>query len=429
MSRIDTVLEGDDFECISLRAYGEGSRGSLIKQANPHLSGGLQVGASITVPEVLPEPARNVVATSGEEVSISIDGQLFQHWVSYMLETGIDKIAKFEFTAPFESVHEAFRENFKPLQYRRVEIHIGGVQQFRGVLLNVAPNTSAGGNFVTVSGYASCGVLQDCSMPASAFDDTFTESGGLEWQHVTIEQIVSEMAKVWGFFPVFEAKSEVQVEQVNAEGVNFAQVAIQPNGKVWSFWIRLAKQRNLVIGSNSTGNPMFSRTTKEAPAQRLEGGVSPVVRITSEIRPQAVFSHVTGLCSMFEGDDGGQYTVENPHLRGILRPYVFTVVDAESPALAKGAVDAAAGRMFGAAIAYELRLVGARTAAGALWAPNTMLSLTAPEVQIYRETDFLVRSVRFKGNPKASTSTLRIVLPEAFDGARGVPKRMPWDDS
>lgn len=421
-----TVVSGDSWPIISTKVYGAGDRAALLKTANPAAQGALILGTVLNVPPIFDEPATDVPVSSIDEVSISIEGTLFRHWVSFELEEGIDKIASFEFVAPFEPLNEAFRKMFMPLRYKRVDIHIGGVQEFRGVLLNVVPTDEVGpGRFVTVSGYAACGVLQDCGMPPSAYADAYDEGGGLQWFRNTLEQIVETMGRIWGFTSEFEFESEVLVEQEFSDlGTQFLLVAIEPTQKVWPFWMGLAKQRNLVIGSNATGNPRFTRTTTDDPVQSLEGGISPVRKITMQIRAQGMYSSVTGISQVFEADDGGQYTVANPHMPGVLRPFVFDVPDSASPATAKGTVDAKAARMFGAGIGYELKLAGSHDSKGRLWRANSKIQLLAPEVAIYERTEFLIRSLLRFGNPRKLETTLKVVLPESFNGT--MPVAMPW---
>ncbi len=417
-----TVVKGDTFAAISTKAYGVADRAALIAGANPHLTGGLQVGATVKIPEILAAVATEVTAQSGEEVSISVNGKQFRHWVSYELQRGIDQVAKFKFVTPFEPLHQAFRDTFRPLGYQQVDIHVGGEQLFRGVLLHVQPNAGAGGRFCTVSGYASCGVLQDCSLPPSAFADSFGAGGGIEWNFQTLEQIVEDTGKYFSMFAEFADKPEGG--EGYTEGTQFTRVALQPANQVWQFWVTLAKQRNLVIGSNAMGSPRFSRSTSVAATQVLEGGVSPVRTIASTTDPQRMFSSVTGLSPVIEGEDGGAYTVDNPFMADVLRPYVFSVSDAESSAVAKAAVDAKASRMFGGGIGYQVTLVGSRNSAGEIWQPNTRLLLTAPDVQIYEQTEFLIRSVLLEGGQSSSESAITVVLPSAFDGS--LPKAMPW---
>lgn len=424
-----TVVSGDSWPIISTKVYGAGDRAALLKTANPAAAGALILGTVLNVPAIFDEPATEVPASTIDEVSISVEGRLFRHWVSFELTEDMGKPSTFEFVAPFESLNEAFREMFTPLRYKRVDIHIGGKQQFRGVLLNVVPADQVGpGRFVTVSGYAACGVLQDCGMPPSAYADAYDEGGGLEWHSNTLEQIVEAMGKPWGFTSEFVFESELVVEAEFLDiGTQFLQVAIEPAQKVWPFWVGLAKQRNLVIGSTPTGNPRFTRTTLDDPVQTLQGGVSPVHRITSQVRARQMYSSVTGISSVFEADDGGQYTVANPHMPGVLRPFVFDVPDSFSPSVAKSAVDAKAALMFGAGIGYKIKLVGSRDARGQLWRTNSKIRLTAPEVQIYEQTDFLIRSLTRFGNPRSSETTINIVLPESFNGT--MPARLPWSPS
>ena len=82
--------------------------------------------------------------------------------------------------------------------------------------------------------------------------------------------------------------------------------------------------------------------------------------------------------------------------------------------------------MFGDMAAYSIRVATWRDPDGALWAPNTTITLLAPGAMVYKEYEFVIRAVEFEGNRAARVATLELVIPGSFSGK--IPEVLPWDE-
>ncbi len=426
-SRLYTVVVGDDFELISKKTTGIAEHAAAIKQANPQTSGGLSPGMVLTLPQrpqAVASDATEALARLGEDVAVSVNGELFRFWSTFKLRTAIDGFSRFSFGSAHEPFNADFKRVFKPLAFQELDFHVGGERVFSGHMIGIAPSTTQAGRIVSVEGYPRCGVLNDCTLGASVFA-AFEKGEGVEWDHFTLPDIAKVMAKPFGLTPIFEAAPEIPLDEEGDQREDFERVATPPTMKIWPFWAGLARQRNLVIGNNADGNPVFRRTNPTPATQTLREGSSPVLSVEPEFRPQQFYSSITGLSPAFWGEPGAQYTVANPHLVGVHRPFTFTVDDALDAAGAKSVVDSKVARMFADALAYRVELVGARDVEGKLWQANTRVRLFAPGAMVYEETEFLIRAVELEGDAVTQRSALTLVLPEAFDGQ--IPERLPWN--
>ena len=77
-------------------------------------------------------------------------------------------------------------------------------------------------------------------------------------------------------------------------------------------------------------------------------------------------------------------------------------------------------------MAYTCRVSTWRDPAGNLWAPNTTVTLTAPDAMIYDKYEFIIRSVTFETDRATETATLNLVLTGSFSGE--IPDSLPWDN-
>jgi len=83
------------------------------------------------------------------------------------------------------------------------------------------------------------------------------------------------------------------------------------------------------------------------------------------------------------------------------------------------------GRMVCNIVSYSLRVDTWRDPAGNLWEPNTSINLLAPDVMIYNNYEFIIRSIEFETDSNTQTATLNVVLPGSFSGE--IPSNLPWD--
>ena len=410
MSTTYAIIAGDTFDRIARKVYGSETDAPLIIRSNPGLAEPLTPGVIIFIPDKPGAPsivAQSTAADNPNEVSLSVGSKRFRFWTSVTISLSMDTLDAIEFGAPFEVNNAKFRETFRPLSFQDLVVTVGGRLLFTGKMLTPKPTTTPESRVVSVTGYSKPGVLNDCTLPASAFPLEFNGQG--------LKEIAATVAAPFGLSVKFAAD----------QGAIFERVAVEPGKKVFQFLTDLARQRNLVISSTFAGALLFQQSVRPgSPVARLEEGVSPLISVTPQYKEQEYYSHITGLLPTTLGKNGSQFTVSNPRLSSTIRPFTFTVDDTLG-ADAKSAVEAKAGRMFANAVSYSIAVVGWRDPQGALWRPNTTLKLLAPGAMIYNEYEFIIRSVSLTRVENSESATMELVLPGSFEGK--VPETMPWD--
>jgi len=344
-----------------------------------------------------------------DEIAVRIAGERFRFWQSIRVTQSVDSFDTVELTAPFAHDLKGFRETFQPFTYKNMDVTVGGFRLFTGTMVAVRPDITAKRRAVVASGYALPGVLHDCTPPASALP--------LEFNDQNLRDIAIALAGPFG----------LSVEFADDPGPAFDNdPALPPGRTVLSFLSALAKQRNLVIGSTPGGALLFRRPGKAtAPVARLRQGEGPLLSVTPQFRPQAYYSDITGVEPVFFGLDGDQHPWRNERLTGVLRPSTFDIGDAEAAA-AVAAVESKAGRMFANAVAYSVKVATMRDAAGNLWAPDTTVTLEAPDAMVYGEYAFTIRSVGISRSRDKESAILNLVMPGSLGGQ--IPEALPWDD-
>jgi len=210
-------------------------------------------------------------------------------------------------------------------------------------------------------------------------------------------------------------------------GPAFAKVGFDSGQTCGAFLADLAQQRNFVISNTILGETLFWQpTAADQPDGIFVQGAPPLHTVTPNFDAQSYFSHITGRRPAKVGVRGARHTVENPHLKGVIRPHIFTVDDAPSADI-KAAVNAKMGRMFANAISYDIDLPTWRDVNKRLWRVGSTMDVTAPDVMIYNKYRFIARTVTLTKAREsgAESAGANLIFPGAFAGQ--IPDGLPWD--
>lgn len=410
MSTTYSVVSGDTFDAISRKIYGTAQEGGRIARTNPGANEPLSPGVTLSIP-VIPDAPKNIqqrIDTADiDETAILINGVRFRFWESVRIVRSLDGIDTVEFSAPFDFNAPGFKDIFRPVSYKSVDVTIGGNSFFTGTMIPIDPLLGNIQKTISVGCYSLPGVLNDCTPPASVFSLEFNGQG--------LKDIMTSMVEPFGIAIDF---------RVN-QGPVFEQVASATGKKILAFFIELAQQRNLILTNSKRGELVVWQSIEPGnPVAKLRQGESPLLSVTPLFNPQNYYSHITGINPEDIGLNGSQYTVKNPHLSGIVRPLTFEAPDTDDSTI-KAAVEAKMGRMFGDLVSYSISVDTWRDFKGNLWEPNTTITLFAPNAMIYTEYEFIIRSIEFRKDKTTKTATLNVVLPGSFSGK--IPETLPWD--
>lgn len=427
--------------------------------------------------------------TQREDVSIRIDRAEYRGWTDVEIVRGIDSCSAVSFSAPFDVEDAATRERFRPFSFRGVDLLVNGDPLFDGLMVDVLPDESPSESKVGVSCYSRPAMLSEVNLPPSAFPLEFNGmtlsqiaervcapfgitvagaraaaesaaeararaariAGARRRLRDAQEALTYAENAVSGGRPAAAAPADdpqrMRMQAVVADaaaalrhvsrqvsagaparvdGAPFDRVALEPEASPWTFLSELAKQRGVILSDTPLGELLIFRSTEGgSPVARLREGSHPLESVNAKFSPQGYFSEITGLGAARPGAAGSSYTERNPRLRGVVRPSTFKPDDTEL-ADVPAAVRARMGRMFGNLATYELAVPTWRDPSGALWSPNTTITLLAPRAMVYRETEMLIREVTLRRTADSISASLSVVLPGAFSG--GIPTRLPWDD-
>jgi prophage tail gpP-like protein len=411
------VKEGDTLEDLAARFYGSASLYPKILNANHFISGidpQIFPGQILNIPEseILNEEIK-VNDDGTNEVKILIEDKEISDFSDFLLKLSIDQAAdEFSFIIPWDPDDLSLRELFLPFSYRKAKIFIGNVLFFTGNVIMALPDTSTDDSILKVSGYSSCGILNDCNVPVNSYP--------LTYENTSIFEICKKLAGLFNIKVVDDA----------SDATPFEDVDIKVTDKVYDFIAKLAKKRGLLLSSNTKGDLVIQRATRKKASFTLSEGNPTILSISINLDGQQGFTSMTGVLNAkdaeeFEGDD--VYTEIDPFLiaESSSRPNVFEIDDIEAGTL-KQAVKARLRRSWANRISYNLTLEGWRNPQGEIWRDNTRLNVLYPSVMIYNTTEFLIKSISLRQDDEKEFTEMQIVLPQAYNNEE--LRQLPWTD-
>lgn len=411
-----TTIQGDTFESIARKVYGDDLKAQSIASANPGATEPFLDGVELVVPDDPDAPQNSVQESDSnpDEMGILIDGKRFRFWESFSITRSIDSVSTAAFSCPFDHDKSELRDIFKPFSYKDVTVSVGGMRLFTGTLVDVVPNVESKRKTISASCYSKPGVLSDC-----------TAISAKEYSDQTLLEIARFECDPFG----------IDVESRIENSPKFERVAVPPTKKFMAFLADLASQRGIIIADTPEGNlVIWEAVDKGNTVATLRQGSSPLVSVTPKFNPQQYYSVITVIQPVSFGSESTADIIGNPFGGGAFRPITFESKDTQDAEI-KNVSESKLSRMLANAVSYVVNVSTWRDPQGELWEPNTTIKLNAPDAMIYSDYEFLIKKVVFSASKNSRTASLELVLPESYkradDPASGygitIPLSLPWD--
>lgn len=419
MPKVHTVKSGDVLWKISVKYYGLPGKWTDIVKANPQLAGRknasdgspiIRPGDNLIIPDIqekkekaAPIQAKQTVVldeNAKQDLVLFCDGKKFTGFTGYTVVCSVDTFDAFSFSTVWNAEKEELRDLFRPFTYKDCEVYFAGDLIFKGKLLPAVPSVQPDSKTITVQGYPLCAVLNDSTLPDSLYPP--------EYNGLTLADIAKNIAGAFS----------VNVQEKTDSGAVFESVEISPEDKILDFLKKLAEQRGVFLSNAQDGSLLIWKPEQEKVSATFKEGEKPFVSCVPTLDGQKMFSHVTGFTKTTEKKDSEKYTYENNYLikNGVLRCYTKVMQDVDSSGL-ENAVKAMAGRMFASSVKYTLTVTGHRDKNGKLYRKNMMVSVLAPDAEIYKETKLQVDEVQLKRSETEGEQTIfSLVLPGSRTG-------------
>lgn len=353
---------------------------------------------------------------------IVIDGKNCEFFTSGSITLKLDSIAStFEFAARFSANNKDHQEMFKPLQYKDVEIFNSKNKLiFTGTVLNHRFRSNKGRELVIISGYSKCGILEDVTIPVTAYP---LESTNRSLKDIAerlcglfgINVLISDQARsisdtiVPGKKKVIREKSEFATLEAKSKVV-FGRTAAGPTETIKDYLSKLCGQKNVILSHNEKGDViLFQPDYFQKPKYFFTKGNS--LSMSADFNGQALHSEIN-IVRQPTDDNVGVSTTDRSinSLVAKYRPTTKILSSGEDT----DTKDAAENEL-----ASELQAINVSVELQGLFDdifPGEIVNVHNHYIYSYAYNRFIVDSITMKFDEKEDTTTLNLLPPEAFNG-------------
>jgi prophage tail gpP-like protein len=353
---------------------------------------------------------------------ISVEGKNIDFFTSGSITLKLDSIAStFEFAARFSAQNKEHQELFKPLQYKSVEIFNSKDKLiFTGTILNHRFKSNKGRELVIISGYSKCGILEDVTIPLSAYP---LESTNRSLKEIAerlcglfgIKLVISDQAKTISSTLVKEKnkkisqKSDFASLEAKSKSI-FGRTSADPTESIKDYLAKLAGQKNIILSHNEKGDVLlFQPDLLQKPKYFFTKGNS--LEMSMDVNGQSLHSEINIVRQPTDDNDGVSTTdVAKNTLVGKYRPTTKLLTSGEDTATK----DAAKNEL-----AAELKNITTTVQLQGLFDeiyPGEIINCHNHFIYNYAYNRWMVDSITLKFDEKSDTTTLNLVPPESFSG-------------
>ncbi len=354
-------------------------------------------------------------------MTIKIDGKFVEFFTAGSINLKLDSIAStFEFAARFNAQNLEHQVMLKPLQYKDVEIfNAKNKLIFTGTILNHRFRSNKGRELVIISGYSKCGILEDVTIPVSAYP--------LESTNRSLEDIATKLCNLYGIKLAISDQSKsisdtaLIFDKRNSDKSTFkhlkskvkaifGRTVASPTESIKDYLAKLAGQKNIILSHNEKGEVLlFQPDYDQKPKYFFTKGNS--LSMSADFNGQALHSEINIIRQPTDDNEG--ISISDKVVNPLVNKYRATTKvltcgeESDTTYAAKNE------------LASELKAITLNVELQGLFDeiyPGEIVNVHNHYIYCYAYNRFMVESITLKFNEKEDATSLNLLVPEAFTG-------------
>lgn len=314
----------------------------------------------------------------------------------------------FAFTFAFNPENPVHRKICKPCAYYSCSIEQDGETLLTGTLLTADFGTASVPELVQLKGYSTTGVLEDSNIPDSVYP--------LQSDNINLKDITERILKPFGIKLVVDAAVAADASKVYKNSTGGDTQSIK------SYLSELAAQRNILITHNERGELVFTRAKARQQSifdfkQEETKGFKFILNVNGQGMHSSISVQRQANKRKLQAET--EASVSNPYAAAAFRPRVERQTSGDDLNTKLAAQNLVCTELQNIRLSIEIE---GWTLGGKIVRPNSIVSVTNPQVYCYKRTDWFVEAVDFMGNESEQRCVLTCVLPEVYNGQ--VPKNI-----
>lgn len=262
-----------------------------------------------------------------------------------------------------------------------------------GTIVSHTIPVSAKPELIAISGYSKAGILEDCTIPVSAYP--------VQFDNLSLKQIIDKL------LPIFDIEYIVNPVISNELNKTYKKSNANISSSIKEYINNLASQRGIIVSHNEQGKIIFTKvdTSNMLPVVTFEEGNTGTERYSININGQVLHSEISVIKQASSFDrSSGEFTVKNL-LVDKYRPKVIvstsgSVFDVEKMAKIE--------------LAKELANIKIMIDTTLFVMPGKLIQLKAPSLRINNFIELFVERITINGDMTGERYTLTCVLKEVY---------------
>lgn len=330
---------------------------------------------------------------------LKIGNKKAEHYNDFALTMSFDSVASaFSFSYFFDPTNSEHREMFKPGSFKDATVEHEGDLLVTGNIISTSFASSASQELVRVAGYSKTGVIEDCEIPVSAYP---LQSNGL-----TLRQITEKVTNPFGLKVLIDP---AVTSKVNAKYIGSTA---GDNQSVKQYLSDICNQKNVRISHDQHGNIILTEPkTNQQPLYDFTTGM-PWVQMSLDFDGQRMHGDITMQKQANKrGGNSGRSSIKNPYVAAGFRPKVVRQTSGSTVDTERACRTILSDELKG--IQLKIEIQGWKLD-GKIVKPNSIVTVTNPDLFLFKKTKFFIESVEYRGDSMQDTATLHCVLPEVY---------------
>lgn len=309
--------------------------------------------------------------------------------------------------------------------YHICELRHEGELITTGQMLSIGFEHSSIRHMVSIGGYSSPGILEDCQIPSNDAIDKAIANGNLkiksgdpkpycyplQMDNLSLAEIAQRL------LAPFKIGIHIDTSVASLMNEKFAETTADNKDTIKHYLTTLATQKGIVMTHNAKGQLVFTKSNPtQNPVHYLDvpkEGI-PGVKLSLRFNGQGMNSQITVMKQAdADTDNAGESTVNNPYVPFIFRP--ATVIqssgtDIDTDLAAKNSLR---DQLRNLAVVIEM---DRWTINGKIIRPGTVWSVRDPEIYLFKRTNLFIEEVQLEGTQKEQVAKLHCVITSVYDG-------------
>lgn len=323
-------------------------------------------------------------------MKILINGKLFTNFTEYEITFTFNAIAShFYFVAQYNMLDYL-------LSYPDCEIYDDNNELLiKGIILPPTLRSRPKPEKIKFSGYSSCGILEDCTIPADLHP--------LQFDGMSLSEITKTILDKFNFD--FAYSSLVREDILKP----YEKIEAKPDQTIKDFLTELATERNIILSNYRDGRLFYTRLdpTASTPVAKIDKNTQGVKNMTLQISGQRLHSHIWIIAQASEDEQGDSSAtlVENYYVKSY-RPKVVVAEVGDEFDIVKYAKSIIGKELLNIKLTFD---------ATKYYRMGKVLLIKNPDLNINRYAEFFIQEVKIKGSVnKKNNYTYTCVLKDAY---------------